>query len=105
MGSSTIPCCSPGRSTPVGLEKPKLRTQRSKRVGPSLRPIMALPTFEERARIWATVSGPLPSSCASPIVRSATWSSEGTWSRVSGVISFSWRAPATVNALNVEPGS
>ena len=66
---------------------------------------MTVPTLEERARMSAVVSVPPPPSCASPISRSATWIVGGTWNCVSGSISPSSSAPATVKALNVDPGS
>ena len=51
------------------------------------------------------VSIPPPPVCASPITRSATWIVGPTSKAVLGVISRSSSAPATVKALNVEPGS
>src|SRR5918997_532645 len=51
-----MPWFSPGRSTPVGFENPNRRTQRSKRVAPSFRPIITVPTLDERARMSAVVS-------------------------------------------------
>ena len=53
----------------------------------------------------ATLKVPPPPSWASPTVRSATWISGGTDMVVSGVTRPSSIAPATVNALKVEPGS
>ena len=100
-----MPPSSPGRSTPVGRPKPKRRTHLSKRLAPSLRPIITEPTFDDSASIWATVLVPPPPSCASPTVRSATVISYGTSSVVPGSTSFSSSAPETVKALNVEPGS
>ena len=53
----------------------------------------------------ATVSVPPPPSWASPIVRSATWIVGPIVNCVRGVTMRSSIAPATVNALKVEPGS
>ena len=66
---------------------------------------MTAPTFEERARIVATLIVSVPRSSASSIVRSATWSCGGRMNSVAGVTSFSSSAAETVNALKVEPGS
>ena len=72
---------------------------------PSSSPIVTAPTFEERARIWATLIVSVPRGSASSIVRSATWMLGGSVKVVSGVTSFSSSAAETVNALKVEPGS
>ena len=53
----------------------------------------------------ATDSVSSPWLSASWIWRSATCSTDGTLNCVSGVTTPSWIAPATVIALNVEPGS
>ncbi len=90
---------------PVVRPKPNRRTHLSKRSLPSLSPIITEPTFEDWARISDTVSVSAPRAWASPIVRSATWIWGGRSSLVVGLISFSSSAPATVNALNVDPGS
>ena len=100
-----MPASSPGRSTPVGLPKPKRRTHWSKRRAPSVRPISAAPTLEDSARMPATARVSQPRSCASLISRSATWRTGGRLNVVDGVTLPSSSAPATVNALNVEPGS
>ncbi len=100
-----MPRSSPGRSTPVGLPKPNSRTQWSKRFSLSSRPILMAPTFEDCARIWEVVSASGPRTCDSPMVRSATWIVGGRSKTVSGVTLRSCSAPATVNALNVDPGS
>ena len=89
----------------MGLPKPNRRTHWSKRFGPSFWPIITEPTLEDCARISAVVSVTAPRSCASPIVRSATWICGGRSNSVVGLISLSSSAPATVNALKVEPGS
>ena len=89
----------------MGLPKPNLRTQWSNRFGPSFWPIITDPTLEDWARICDVVSVTAPRSWASPMVRSATWICDGRFSSVSGVTLPSWSAPATVNALKVEPGS
>ena len=46
-----------------------------------------------------------PRSCASPMVRSATWIFGGRLNIVSGLTMPSCSAPATVTILKVEPGS
>ena len=84
---------------------PNRRTHLSNRFAPSFRPIITEPTFDDCARIVATSLTPPPPSCASPIVRSATWIRDGTDSSVSGLTSPSSIAPDTVIALKVEPGS
>ncbi len=61
--------------------------------------------MDDWARIWATVRLSGPRASASEISRSATWISTGKPKTVFGVTRFSERAPATVNALKVEPGS
>ena len=101
----TIPASSPGRSMPVGSENPKRRTQASNFAVPSFSPIVTVPTFDDWARMSATVSVPPPPSCASWIVRSATRIVGPIVNFVRGVTSLSSIAPATVNALKVEPGS
>ena len=100
-----MPDSSPGRSTPVGVPKPKRRTHWSKRLAPSRRPISAAPTFEDSARMPATSRVSQPRACASLISRSATCRIGGSVNGVVGVTLPSSSAPATVNALNVEPGS
>ena len=100
-----MPVCSPGRSTPVARPKPNLRTHLSNRSAPSFRPIITDPTLDDSFRICETVLIPPPPSCASPTVRSATVISGDTSSVVPGSTSPSDSAPATVKALNVEPGS
>ncbi len=64
-----------------------------------------VPTFEDCARICEVVRSTVPRSCASSIVRSATVIVGGRWKMSSGETTPSCSAPATVNALNVEPGS
>ena len=66
---------------------------------------MIAPTLLDWARIWAVVSVTGPRACDSPMSRSATWICGGRSKGVSGVTVPSSSAPATVNALNVEPGS
>ena len=104
-GLSTMPPASAGRPTSVGEPKPNPRTHLSKRMSPSFRPIITVPTFDERARMSATDRFPFPPSCASPTTRSATWISDGTSRRVSGLMMPSSSAPAIVKGLKVEPGS
>ena len=67
--------------------------------------IVIAPTLIDCDRICAVVSVTQPRSSASWIVRSATWIGGGRLNDVSGVTTPSVSAPATVNALNVEPGS
>ena len=66
---------------------------------------MTAPTFEDWARMSATVSVPPPPSCDSSITRSATWIVGPQVNVVRGVTTASSSAPATVKALKVEPGS
>ena len=66
---------------------------------------MTAPTFEERARIWATVIVSVPRGSASWMIRSATWIEYGRTKLVDGVTRCCESAPATVTSLNVEPGS
>ena len=61
--------------------------------------------FEESLRISLVVMVSKPWSWASWISRSATSSTGGRPNFVSGVTLPSSSAAATVNALNVEPGS
>jgi hypothetical protein len=103
--SSTMPRSSPGMSTPVGRPKPKRRTQRSNAAPPSRCPIMIAPTLLDWPRMPAVDSVAHPRGCDSPISRSATVMVGGRLNSVSGVTLPSSSAPATVNALNVEPGS
>jgi hypothetical protein len=63
------------------------------------------PTFDERARICATVIVSVPRGSASWITRSATWIEYGSTKLVDGVTRCCESAPATVTTLNVEPGS
>ena len=88
----------------MGRSKPKRRTQRSNRLGPRRSPIVTVPTLLERARISEVVSVP-PPPCASSIVRSATWIVGARLNEVWGVTRRCSSAPATVNGLNVDPGS
>jgi len=104
-GRSTMPLASPGTSTFVPVPKPNRRTQLSNRFAPSFRPIFTEPTLEDWARMSATVIVRYPCAWASSISRSATLIMGGTGSCVCGRISRSSSAPATVNGLNVEPGS
>jgi hypothetical protein len=87
------------------LPNPNSRTQWSKRVLPSRSPIVIAPTLLDWARIWPVVIVSQPRGCESEIERSATWIVGGRLKVVSGVTLPSSMAPATVNALNVEPGS
>ena len=59
----------------------------------------------ETLRIWATDSVSWPWDSASLIRRSATCSTDGMFNCVAGLTTPSCTAPATVIALNVEPGS
>jgi len=90
---------------PVRRPKPKRRTQRSKRVAPRRWPILTVPTFEDCARISEVVRLTVPRSCASSITRSATWIDGGRLKMSCGETAPSSSAPATVKALNVDPGS
>ena len=101
----TRPRSSPGRSTPVGRPKPKRRTQRSKLSLPMRWPIVIAPTLLDCARISPVVSVTVPRGCDSPMMRSATRIVGGSVNVVRGVTVPSSSAPATVNALKVEPGS
>ena len=100
-----MPDSSPGRSTPVGLPKPKRRTHWSNRRAPMRRSISAAPTLEDSAMMPAVERVSQPRAWESVISRSATWSTGGRSNIVSGVTSPSSSAEATVNALKVEPGS
>ena len=52
---STMPCSSPGRSTPVGLPKPQRWIQASNGFVPTLRAISTAPMFDEYLRISLVV--------------------------------------------------
>jgi hypothetical protein len=64
-----------------------------------------VPTLLDVFRISAVVRSTGPRSWASPIWRSATVIDGGRWKMSSGLTTPSSSAPATVKALNVEPGS
>ncbi len=63
------------------------------------------PTLLDWARICPVVIVSHPRDSASEIERSATWMVGGRLNDESGVTLPSSIAPATVNALKVEPGS
>ena len=117
--SAGCPSTSPSTATSAGRSRPPRRAGRrpsairirtgapSSRTGsaPSFMPISSAPMLLECLRIWATVSVSSPWASASWIWRSATCSTDGMLNWVSGLTTPSWSAPATVIALNVEPGS
>ena len=80
-----MPPSSPGRSMPVRRRNRSAAPTCRSASAPSFRPIITEPTFDERARMSATVKVPPPPSCASPMVRSATWIVGGTANVVSGL--------------------
>jgi hypothetical protein len=65
----------------------------------------AAPTLDDTSRIPATVRRSQPRGWESSIWRSDTCRIGGRLNSVLGVTFPSSSAPATVNALNVEPGS
>ena len=100
------PALSPGRSMPVCRPKPNCVIHfcmpDSWRY---FRAIVTVPTFDERARICATVIVSVPRSSASWMRRSATWIEYGSVNFVCGVTSCSESAAPIVTTLNTEPGS
>ena len=67
--------------------------------------MLTVPTLLDWARICVADMSSVPRSWASLIVRSATWIVGGRRKMSSGVTTSSCSAPATVNGLNVDPGS
>ena len=103
---STAPADSPGKSIPVGLPKPKRAIQRASRSGPSRSlAIVTVPTFDDSARIRATVSRSVGRGSCSWMTRSATWIDGGSVKAVRGETSPSESAAEIVTSLKVEPGS
>ena len=90
---------------PVGRPKPKRSIQPASSPAPSFSAIVIVPTFDDWARISATVITSVPRVWASWIMRSATWIVGASVNGVVGVTTLSSSAPATVTTLNVEPGS
>ena len=101
-----MPRSSPGRSTPVGVPKPKRRTQLSKRSLPSRRPIVIAPTLLDWARICGGRQrlGAARVRLADRAVGDLDLRRQ-VERRVGRDDARPRARPATVNALNVEPGS
>ena len=104
-GRSTEPALSPGKPTLVTLPNPKRRIHEYSRSLPSFSASVIAPTFDDCARMRATLIVSVPRFSASLIVRSATLIEYGSTNDVCGETSLSESAPATVTSLNVEPGS
>src|SRR5215471_822181 len=102
---STIPWLSPGESIPVRRPKPKRPIHDIRRFLPSSSANVIAPTFDERARIWATDIVSVPRGSASWIVLSATRMEYGSVNFLHGVTIPVESAPPTVTSLNVDPGS
>ncbi len=103
---STMPGLSPGKSTPVGLPKPKRSIhEASSPAAELLRRSVIVPTFDDSERICRTVIRSVPRVCASWITRSATWIVGASVNDVVGETTLSSSAAAIVTILNVEPGS
>ena len=105
FSGSAIPGLSPGKSIPVRRPKPKREIQPARACCLRRSARVIAPTFDERARICATVIVSVPRGSASWMIRSATWIEYGRMKLVDGVTRCSERAPATVTSLKVEPGS
>ena len=104
-GGSTIPPDSPGKSTPVGLPKPKRPIQDATRSLPSSCASVIVPMFDDWKRICATLIVCVGRGSCSWMTRSATRMVGASRNFELGATSFSARAAATVTSLKVEPGS
>ena len=87
------------------LPKPKRAIHFSSAAGPSFLAIVTAPTFEDRARICATLIHSVGRDSASWMHRSATWMHGGSLNFVEGVTRCCESAPPTVTSLKTEPGS
>ena len=72
FSGTTIPGLSPGKSIPVDRPKPNREIHCASRCCLSFSASVIAPTFDERARICATVIVSVPRGSASWMIRSAT---------------------------------
>src|SRR3954449_13179353 len=84
---------------PLSRPKPKREIQLARACCPRRSARVTAPTFEDRARIWATVIVSVPRGSASWMIRSATWIEYGrTELGEGGGAGDGWRRGGAVGA-------
>jgi hypothetical protein len=101
----TRPALSPGSPTLVRWPRPIRLSMSTKRSAPTRCAVSSVPMLDESANTPVNVRFTVPCDHASRTVRSATRSSPGTGSTVSGVTTPLSIPAAAVTTLLTEPGS